>query len=32
MCDDVVAIRAELEAKGALFDGDVVDEGWGLAT
>jgi hypothetical protein len=30
MCDDVVATRAELEAKGAIFDGDVVDQGWGL--
>lgn len=30
MCDDVVATRAELEAKGATFDGDVVDQGWGL--
>lgn len=30
MCDDVVATRAELEAKGAIFDGDIVDQGWGL--
>jgi catechol 2,3-dioxygenase-like lactoylglutathione lyase family enzyme len=32
MCDDVVATRAELEAKGALFNGDIVDQGWGLVT
>lgn len=32
MCDDVVATRAALEAKGATFDGDVADEGFGLVT
>ena len=32
MCDDVAATRAELEAKGATFDGDITDEGFGLAT
>ncbi len=32
MCDDVAATRAELEAKGATFDGDIVDEGYGLVT
>ncbi|MEO6570518.1 MAG: VOC family protein [Ilumatobacteraceae bacterium] len=32
MCDDVVATRAELEAKGAIFDGDIVDQGYGLVT
>lgn len=32
MCDDVVATRAELEAKGAIFDGAIVDQGWGLVT
>lgn len=32
MCDDVTATRAELEAKGATFDGDIVDEGYGLVT
>lgn len=32
MCDDVAATRAELEAKGAVFDGDIIDEGWGLVT
>ncbi len=32
MCDDVVATRAELEAKGATFAGDITDEGWGLVT
>jgi catechol 2,3-dioxygenase-like lactoylglutathione lyase family enzyme len=30
MCDDVAATRAELEAKGATFDGEVSDQGWGL--
>jgi catechol 2,3-dioxygenase-like lactoylglutathione lyase family enzyme len=32
MCDDVAATRAELEAKGATFVGDISDEGWGLVT
>lgn len=32
MCDDVAATRAELEAKRATFDGDITDEGFGLAT
>ena len=32
MCDDVVATRSELEAKGATCAGDVVDEGDGLVT
>ena len=32
MCDDVAATRAELEAKGATFQGDIADEGWGLVT
>jgi catechol 2,3-dioxygenase-like lactoylglutathione lyase family enzyme len=32
MCDDIAATRAELEDRGARFDGDVVDEGWGLRT
>jgi len=32
MCDDVAATRAELEAKGATFDGDISDEGFGLVT
>lgn len=32
MCDDVAATRAELEAKGAVFDGEIVDHGWGLVT
>jgi len=32
MCDDVVATRSELEAKGAIFVGDIVDQGWGLVT
>lgn len=30
MCDDIVATRAGLEAKGASFDGEIVDRGWGL--
>ncbi len=30
MCDDLAATRAELEAKGALFDGENVDQGWGV--
>lgn len=32
MCDDVASTRAELEAKGAVFEGDITDEGWGLVT
>jgi catechol 2,3-dioxygenase-like lactoylglutathione lyase family enzyme len=32
MCDDVAATRADLEAKGATFEGDIVDEGWGVVT
>jgi catechol 2,3-dioxygenase-like lactoylglutathione lyase family enzyme len=30
MCDDIDATRAELEAKGATFTGDITDEGFGL--
>jgi catechol 2,3-dioxygenase-like lactoylglutathione lyase family enzyme len=30
MCDDVVATKAELEAKGAVFDGEVREFGFGL--
>lgn len=30
MCDDIEVTRAELEAKGAVFDGPVIDEGYGL--
>ena len=30
MCDDIAATKAELEAKGAVFAGDVADEGFGL--
>ena len=30
MCDDIAATRAELEAKGATFDGDTSDAGFGL--
>ena len=32
MCDDVAGTRAELEAKGATFEGGIRDQGWGLAT
>ena len=32
MCDDVAITRAELEAKGAVFEGDIRDEGYGLVT
>lgn len=32
MCDDVTATRAELEAKGAVFEGEISDQGWGLVT
>jgi hypothetical protein len=31
MCDDIAATKAELEAKGAVFNGDVQDYGFGLA-
>ncbi|MCB0976196.1 MAG: hypothetical protein KDB02_01945 [Acidimicrobiales bacterium] len=30
MCDDLASTRAELEAKGAVFDGENVDQGWGV--
>jgi catechol 2,3-dioxygenase-like lactoylglutathione lyase family enzyme len=30
MCDDIAATKAELEGKGAVFTGDIADEGWGL--
>ena len=30
MCDDIAATKAELEAKGAVFDGDISDAGFGL--
>jgi catechol 2,3-dioxygenase-like lactoylglutathione lyase family enzyme len=30
MCDDVEATRAELEQKGATFQGPIVDHGFGL--
>jgi predicted enzyme related to lactoylglutathione lyase len=32
MCDDIEATRADLEAKGATFSGEVTDEGYGLVT
>lgn len=31
MCDDINATKAELEGKGAVFQGDVVDEGFGVS-
>jgi predicted enzyme related to lactoylglutathione lyase len=31
MCDDIAATKAELEAKGAVFSGDISDYGFGLA-
>jgi catechol 2,3-dioxygenase-like lactoylglutathione lyase family enzyme len=30
MCDDIAATKADLESKGAVFLGDVTDEGFGL--
>jgi hypothetical protein len=30
MCDDLAATRAELEARGATFDGEVREYGFGL--
>ncbi len=32
MCDDIKATVAKLEAKGVEFDGEVLDEGFGLTT
>jgi predicted enzyme related to lactoylglutathione lyase len=32
MCDDVEKTVAELSAKGAEFEGGIVDRGWGLVT
>jgi catechol 2,3-dioxygenase-like lactoylglutathione lyase family enzyme len=32
MCDDVASTRAELEARGARFRGDITDRGFGLTT
>ena len=29
MCDDLAATRAELEGRGATFEGDVVEQPWG---
>ncbi|GAB3072964.1 MULTISPECIES: VOC family protein [unclassified Phycicoccus] len=29
MCDDLEATMTELEGRGARFEGDVVDQGWG---
>ncbi len=30
MCDDVVATKAELESRGAVFSGEIQDYGFGL--
>jgi hypothetical protein len=30
MCDDLAATMAELAARGIEFDGEPVDEGWGI--
>ena len=30
MCDDLEATMAELRAKGIEFDGEPLDEGWGI--
>jgi hypothetical protein len=30
MCDDIGATAAELQEKGIEFDGEPVDEGWGI--
>jgi predicted enzyme related to lactoylglutathione lyase len=30
MCDDIAATKSELEAKGATFTTEIVDEGFGL--
>lgn len=30
MCDDIAATRAELEARGAVFEGPTQDMGWGV--
>jgi hypothetical protein len=30
MCDDLEATMAELQAKGIEFEGEPVDEGWGI--
>lgn len=31
MCDDITSTMADLRAKGVEFEGDPVDEGWGIA-
>jgi hypothetical protein len=31
MCDDLDATMADLASRGAEFDGDVRDEGWGIS-
>jgi hypothetical protein len=32
MCDDLEATMAELRAKGIEFEGEPLDEGWGITT
>lgn len=31
MCDDIETTKAELESRGAIFESDITDEGFGLA-
>lgn len=31
LCDDIATTIAELRAKGVEFEGDPIDEGWGIA-
>ena len=31
MCDDIHATMTDLAAKGVTFEGDPIDEGWGVA-
>jgi hypothetical protein len=30
MCDDIESTMTELRAKGVEFEGDPIDEGWGI--
>jgi hypothetical protein len=32
MCDDLAATMADLQAKGIAFEGEPLDEGWGVTT
>ena len=31
MCDDIAATMTDLQAKGIEFEGEPIDEGWGIA-